>query len=160
MNESILVPRDFRLTDEAYSVLLGMVEHCLNTRVCMGMDEGFKSFDPDEEHDFVKEFRALLAQRASALKPVDSAPVLNREFRKILQDHGIVTESIGGNRIVQAIEKSLAQYMAAHPVPAVTVKLPDRKNRRDQYGYLYPDDRIWNACIDATIALNKPEQKP
>lgn len=49
-------------SDEAVSVVLGMVEHGLNVRACMGMDEGFKSFEPEEEHDFVKELRALLAQ--------------------------------------------------------------------------------------------------
>jgi hypothetical protein len=56
------VPRDcvLRLTTEAHEVLLGMVEHCLNIRACMGMDEGFKDFDTEEEHDFVKELRALL----------------------------------------------------------------------------------------------------
>lgn len=61
------VPRDYvlRLTPEAHSVLLGMVEHCLNVRACMGMDEGFKDFDTEEEHDFVKELRALLDAPAS-----------------------------------------------------------------------------------------------
>lgn len=48
------------LSSEAYSVMLGMVDHCLNIRACMGMDEGFKDFDTEEEHDFVKELRALL----------------------------------------------------------------------------------------------------
>lgn len=47
------------LSEEAASTLRGMVEYCLNQRVCMGMDEGFKSFDPEEEHDFVKELRAF-----------------------------------------------------------------------------------------------------
>jgi hypothetical protein len=68
-NEMISVPRDYvlRLTPEAHSVLLGMVEHCLNVRACMGMDEGFKDFDTEEEHDFVKELRALLdAERCTS----------------------------------------------------------------------------------------------
>lgn len=63
------VPRKYvmHLTDEAHSVLLGMVEHCLNVRACMGMDEGFKDFDTEEEHDFVKELRALLdAERCTS----------------------------------------------------------------------------------------------
>lgn len=47
------------LSPEAASTLRGMVEYCLNHRVCMGMGEGFKSFDPEEEHDFVKELRAF-----------------------------------------------------------------------------------------------------
>lgn len=54
------------LSQEAYSTLVGMVEFCLNQRVCMGMDEGFKSFDPEEEHDFVKELRSFVALSASA----------------------------------------------------------------------------------------------
>jgi hypothetical protein len=64
------VSRDYvlRLTTEAHSVLLGMVEHCLNVRACMGMDEGFKDFDTEEEHGFVKELRALL-----------DAPVVERQ---------------------------------------------------------------------------------
>jgi hypothetical protein len=49
------------LSSEAYSVLIGMVEHCLNVRACMGMDEGFKDFDTEEEHDFVKELHAFVA---------------------------------------------------------------------------------------------------
>lgn len=60
------------LGQEAYSTLVGMVEYCLNQRVCMGMDEGFKSFDPEEEHDFVKELRTFVALSASA-EP--SAPI-------------------------------------------------------------------------------------
>ncbi|WP_025126431.1 hypothetical protein [Pseudomonas sp. PH1b] len=65
-NEMISVPHDYvlRLTPEAHSTMLGMVEHCLNVRACMGMDEGFKDFDTEEEHGFVKELRALLAKPA------------------------------------------------------------------------------------------------
>lgn len=61
-NEMISVPRDYvlRLTPVAHSTMLGMVEYCLNIRACMGMDEGFKDLDTEEEHDFVKELRALL----------------------------------------------------------------------------------------------------
>ena len=47
------------LSEEAASTLRGMVEYCLNQRVCMGMDEGFASFEPEVEHDFVKELRAF-----------------------------------------------------------------------------------------------------
>lgn len=56
------VPRDYvlHLTPAAHSVMLGMVEHCLNIRACMGIDEGFKDLNTEEEHDFVKELRALL----------------------------------------------------------------------------------------------------
>ena len=59
------------ISSEAYSVMLGMVEHCLNIRACMGMDEGFKDFDIEEEHDFVKELRALL-DKASCIKCNDT----------------------------------------------------------------------------------------
>ncbi|WP_173176210.1 Lar family restriction alleviation protein [Pseudomonas tohonis] len=48
-----------QMSEEARSTLVGMVEYCLNARVCMGMDEGFKSFEPEVEHDFVKELRAF-----------------------------------------------------------------------------------------------------
>lgn len=57
------------LSPEAYSTVIGMVEHCLNVRACMGMDEGFKDFDTEEEHDFVKEIRAFVS---AALKRTES----------------------------------------------------------------------------------------
>jgi hypothetical protein len=47
------------MSDEAFSTLRGMVDYCLNARVCLGMDEGFSSFEPAIEHDFVKELRAF-----------------------------------------------------------------------------------------------------
>ncbi|BCP56228.1 hypothetical protein K32_48450 [Kaistia sp. 32K] len=52
------------LGQEAYSTLVGMVEFCLERRVRMGMDEGFKSFEPEDEHDFVKELRGFVALAA------------------------------------------------------------------------------------------------
>ncbi|MFO2256584.1 hypothetical protein QOU43_07710 [Pseudomonas aeruginosa] len=58
-----------RLSEEAESTVIGMVEYCLNARVCLGMDEGFKSFDPEEEHDFVKELREFVAARAALAQP-------------------------------------------------------------------------------------------
>ncbi|APQ14715.1 hypothetical protein BJP27_24395 (plasmid) [Pseudomonas oryzihabitans] len=48
------------LSKEAISTIVGMVELCLDRRYCMGMDEGFKSFEPEVEHDFVKELRAFV----------------------------------------------------------------------------------------------------
>lgn len=70
------VPRKYvmHLTDEAHSVMLGMVEHCLNIRACMGMDEGFKDFDTEEEHGFVKELRALLDAPAVSLADEGEMP--------------------------------------------------------------------------------------
>jgi len=43
-----------------------MVEFSLNQRTCLGMDEGFKSFEPEVEHDFVKQLRSFVALSASA----------------------------------------------------------------------------------------------
>lgn len=60
------------LSAEAYSTLVGMVEFCLSQRTCMGMDEGFKSYEPEVEHDFVKELRSFVTLSASA-EP--SAPI-------------------------------------------------------------------------------------
>lgn len=57
------------LSEEAESTIIGMVEYCLNARVCLGMDEGFKSFDPEEEHGFVKELREFVAGRAALAQP-------------------------------------------------------------------------------------------
>jgi hypothetical protein len=60
-----------KLSPEAYSVVIGMVEHCLNIRACMGMDEGYKDFENEEdEHDFVREIRAFVA--AALAKPTES----------------------------------------------------------------------------------------
>ncbi len=63
-----------RLSEEAESTVIGMVEYCLNARVCLGMDEGFKSFDPEEEHDFVKELREFVEGRAALAQPSPDAP--------------------------------------------------------------------------------------
>ena len=49
------------MSREAQSTLVGMVDYCLERRVCMGMDEGFKSFEPEVEHDFVQELRDFVA---------------------------------------------------------------------------------------------------
>lgn len=67
------------LGKEAYSTLVGMVEYCLNQRVCMGMGEGFKSFDPEEEHDFVKELRTFVALSTSAEPNKREAQALQAE---------------------------------------------------------------------------------
>lgn len=68
-----------RLTPEAHNVMLGMVEHCLNIRACMGMDEGFKDFDTEEEHDFVKELRALLDADHTVDSNAKAAPAVERK---------------------------------------------------------------------------------
>lgn len=62
------------MSEEAASTLRRMVDYCLNQRVCMGMDEGFKSFDPEEEHDFVKELRAF-AESAAPIAQIEQQPV-------------------------------------------------------------------------------------
>ncbi|MDW3712896.1 hypothetical protein [Pseudomonas sp. 2023EL-01195] len=49
-----------QMSEEARSTLVGMVEFCLERRYCMGMDEGFASFEPETEHGFVKELRAFV----------------------------------------------------------------------------------------------------
>ncbi|HCC4868749.1 TPA: hypothetical protein M5N95_004652 [Pseudomonas aeruginosa] len=66
-----------RLSEEAESTVIGMVEYCLNARVCLGMDEGFKSFAPEEEHDFVKELREFVEGRAALAQP-SPVPELER----------------------------------------------------------------------------------
>jgi hypothetical protein len=41
------------LSDEAREVVKSMVYHCINQGACMGMDEGFCSFDePEKKHPF------------------------------------------------------------------------------------------------------------
>ena len=86
------------LSSEAYSVMLGMLEHCLNIRACMGMDEGFKDFDTEEEHDFVKELRALLDKEVdgnSHAPKHQGKPVAQSEFEPdaiCLESDGCPTE--------------------------------------------------------------------
>ncbi|GJN50800.1 Lar family restriction alleviation protein [Pseudomonas tohonis] len=71
-----------QMSEEARSTLVGMVEYCLNARVCMGMDEGFKSFEPEVEHDFVKELRAF----AEAAPTPPAAGTTSDQYRAELYD--------------------------------------------------------------------------
>lgn len=42
-----------QLSQEAKEVVRSMVYHCINQGQCMGMDEGFVSFDnPEKKHPF------------------------------------------------------------------------------------------------------------
>jgi len=53
------------LSEEAKEVVKGMVEFCINNGMCMGMDEGFKSFGNGrrkidaEKHRFRKELESF-----------------------------------------------------------------------------------------------------
>ncbi|MBG4395210.1 hypothetical protein GHT73_09570 [Pseudomonas aeruginosa] len=69
---------DRRLSEEAESTVISMVEYCLNARVCLGMDEGFKSFDPEVEHDFVKELREFVECRAALAQPSPTPELAER----------------------------------------------------------------------------------
>jgi len=55
-----LVMRFSDLSSEAQSVIVGMVDACLERRLAMGMDEGFASFDPDIEYEWVGELREFV----------------------------------------------------------------------------------------------------
>jgi|GEM_PF-1130924 len=48
------------MSAEASQMARDMVAHCIEHRLCMGMDEGFASFDPDVEHPFVQELRGFV----------------------------------------------------------------------------------------------------
>ncbi|XAI95230.1 hypothetical protein [Leptolyngbya phage Lbo-JY16] len=87
VKESLSVAGVPAMSAEAMSTLRGMVDYCLNARVCMGMDEGFASFDPEIEHDFVKELRAFS----------EGAPTVKAEQVQCLycQGHGDVTRVSG-----------------------------------------------------------------
>ncbi|MFK1042670.1 hypothetical protein ACIUV2_27225 [Pseudomonas aeruginosa] len=82
-----------RLSEEAESTVIGMVEYCLNARVCLGMDEGFKSFDPEEEHDFVKELREFVEARAALAQPSPKCATCGGTG---MVDDGEITCSEGG----------------------------------------------------------------
>lgn len=104
------VPRDYvlRLTPEAHSVMLGMVEHCLNVRACMGMDEGFKDFDTEEEHDFVKELRALL--------DAPDAPVAPCAIADAIESAQWPNTSIGNKVLVAAAITELRKATQSDPL--------------------------------------------
>lgn len=168
------VPRDYvlRLTPQAHSVVLGMVEHCLNVRACMGMDEGFKDFDTEEEHDFVKELRALvdgpvckvcndtkqMHEPGSCAACFDGevahpqdAPVA-RQPDAIIE--GVMT-SVGISHAIYASTVTLkhgeqVKLYAEQPAP-VAVVLPERQEV-DKYGEFY--DSGWNDCLDELKRLN------
>lgn len=135
------VPRDcmMRLTPEAHSVMLGMVEHCLNIRACMGMDEGFKDFDTEEEHDFVKELRALLDAPA---KPEPSCIGDLERFESDGEDFVKVCDVID----------MLGNLKAAQPQgEPVAVVLPARA---DAMAGSHDHQSGWNACLDEVARLN------
>ncbi len=46
------------LSEEAKEVLKGMVEHCLNRCLCMGMDEGVNY--NDEPHEFRRQLELFV----------------------------------------------------------------------------------------------------
>ena len=116
------VSRDYvlRLTGEAHSVMLGMVEHCLNIRACMGMDEGFKDFDTEEEHDFVKELRALLDAPAVERQGVTNGPLINDLCALNADQQSVITQQ---NLTIEKLRGQI-QHMIDQTIPLV----PDENN--------------------------------
>ncbi|MBJ7265554.1 hypothetical protein [Idiomarina abyssalis] len=43
------------LSDEAKAVAKLMIAHCISNGLCMGMDEGIESFNPNVKRNFRKE---------------------------------------------------------------------------------------------------------
>ncbi|WP_138725736.1 MULTISPECIES: hypothetical protein [Pseudomonas] len=132
------VPREYvlRLTHEAHSVLLGMVEHCLNIRACMGMDEGYKDFvNERDEHDFVKELRALLDKEVSGDsraplpqgEPVALPKVLPLDDPRCPRHHLIADGFRSGADWMRREVEKLGPLYAKQPAP-VAVVLPERKS--------------------------------
>jgi len=77
------------LSDYAALTLRGMIEYCLNKRVCLGMDEGFATFEPEVEHDFVKELRAFAESSfpiAAVEHQIAPLPQLSQSERENLLD--------------------------------------------------------------------------
>jgi uncharacterized small protein (DUF1192 family) len=113
------------LSAEAYSVLIGMVEHCINVRACMGMDEGFKDFDTEEEHDFVKELHAFvadppeLAELQATIARLTAACA--KEFESVQQ---LDNEN-------QVLKQEIERLKGGHGEPvAVVTSVVSRKNKR------------------------------
>ncbi len=72
-----------------------MVEFSLNQRTCLGMDEGFKSFEPEVEHDFVKQLRSFVALSASA-RPSAAPEIVDVDHACLRLGHtkGDITERV------------------------------------------------------------------
>ena len=76
-----------KLSKDASESLIAMVEYALSHRICMGMDEGFKSFDPEVEHDFVQEIRNFIASGEGffTAPPVPEISQLENDVKNIIQ---------------------------------------------------------------------------
>ncbi|WP_241647013.1 hypothetical protein [Rosenbergiella metrosideri] len=87
-----------KLSKDASESLIAMVEYSLSHRICMGMDEGFKSFDPVVEHDFVQEIRDFIASGDSffTAPPVPEIKLPDDDLcEEGLKKHGLRTKSEG-----------------------------------------------------------------
>ncbi|MBY8946292.1 hypothetical protein J1G35_10485 [Pseudomonas sp. SH10-3B] len=158
------MPRKYvmHLTDEAHSVLLGMVEHCLKVRACMGMDEGYSDYENEmEEHDFVKELRALLgAKPDGTLTDEGTIPAAQPQGEPVYMKPQYL--SVPGLWIVcKAGEIGAKPFYAEQPAP-VAVVLPERLDiphreefeSADQYCAAIGEAKKWNACLDELKRLN------
>lgn len=82
------------MSSEASQVARGMVAHCIEHRLCMGMGEGFSSFDPDVEHPFVQELREFAeGSRQPAGEPVGYATFRDGRFGSWLFQTRAMAES-------------------------------------------------------------------
>ena len=80
-----------QMSEEARSTLVGMVEFCLERRYRMGMDEGFASFDPEVEHDFVKELRAFVEGAPTPPASEQQQAVVLPEWKQFPDPAGFAT---------------------------------------------------------------------
>jgi len=49
----------YEMSDDAKLTAKGMIEHCVDCGIGMGMDEGF-NLETGEAHDFLKELRKFI----------------------------------------------------------------------------------------------------
>ncbi|MBZ9665786.1 hypothetical protein H3221_013595 [Pseudomonas sp. LMG 31766] len=132
VKESLSVAGVPAMSAEAMSTLRGMVEYCLNARVCMGMDEGFASFDPEIEHDFVKELRAF----------ADDAPTVKAEQVQCLPQEWwqIIHDTLRNYRLTTIVDQDGDGYPLIDAMTADGQPVSDGINECD-----YLTDAIWNA---------------
>lgn len=105
------------MSAEASRVARGMVMHCIEHRLCMGMDEGFASFDPDMEHPFVQELREFAE---GARHPVGE-PVLwvSPEVLDAMAIHRAQDFPAGGMGLACPAGSATVPLYAAPPAQAV-----------------------------------------
>lgn len=118
-----------QLSQESKETLQGMAYFCINNGYCMGMDEGFKSFEGDDEgeikHDFRIELEAFCNFNNST--KVDSVHSLAAEMSAMNAAREALSEKMSALLLPQA--DSLLKKGDIKSVQAMISTLPECPTR-------------------------------